>query len=92
MGEFNYMLGLYDCPGLIKDINEFYLNFVMEYWGEILKNIEIDWVMIWEDMAFKTGSIVSKEAFKEFMSPYYTRFIDFLKVSGVKILLLTATA
>jgi hypothetical protein len=84
MGEFNYMLGLYDCPDLIKDINEFYLNFVMEYWGEILKMVEIDWVMIWEDMAFKTGSIISKEAFKEFMSPYYVRFIDFLKQSGVK--------
>ncbi len=84
MGEFNYMLGLYDNPGLIKDINEFYLNFVMEYWGEIFKMVEIDWVMIWEDMAFKTGSIISKEAFNEFMSPYYIRFIDFLKQSGVK--------
>jgi hypothetical protein len=84
MGEFNYMLGLYDNPTLIKDINEFYLDFVMGYWGEILKNIEIDWIMIWEDMAFKTGSIISKDAFSEFMSPYYLRFIDFLKQCGVK--------
>jgi hypothetical protein len=84
MGEFNYMLGLYDCPALIKDINEFYLNFVMEYWGKILKMVDIDWVMIWEDMAFKTGSIISKEAFREFMSPCYLKFVDFLMQYGIK--------
>jgi len=84
MGEFNYMLGLYDNPLLIKEINEFYLNFVCDYWAEILKKVEIDWIMIWEDMAFKTGPIISREAFREFMSPYYVRFIDFLKQYKVK--------
>jgi hypothetical protein len=35
----------------------------MEYWSEILKMVKVDRVMIWGDMAFKTGSIISKEAF-----------------------------
>ena len=84
MGDVNYMLSLYDNPGLIKDINDFYLDFAMSYWSEILGNVEIDWVMIWEDMAFKTGSFISKDAFKEFLTPYYIKFIDFLKHYGVK--------
>ena len=78
------MLGLYDNPGLIKGINDFYLDFVMEYWSEILSNIEVDWVMIWEDMAFKTGSFISKDAFREFLTPYYLKFVDFLKQYGIK--------
>jgi len=84
MGDVNYMLGLYDNPGLIKGINDFYLDFVMEYWSEILSNIEVDWVMIWEDMAFKTGSFISKDAFREFLTPYYLKFVDFLKQYGIK--------
>ena len=84
MGDINYMLSLYDNPELIKDINDFYLDFAMSYWSEILSKVEIDWVMIWEDMAFKTGSFISKESFKEFLTPYYIKFIDFLKQYGVK--------
>lgn len=84
MGDVNYMMSMYDNPRLLKDINEFYLNFVMNYWSKIFNEIEIDWVMIWEDMAFKTGSFISKEAFREFLTPYYIRLIDFLKQYKIK--------
>jgi hypothetical protein len=84
MGDVNYMLSLYDNPGLLKDINEFYLSFVMNYWSEILNKIDIDWVMIWEDMAFRGGSFISKEAFREFLSPYYIKLVDFLKQYRIK--------
>jgi len=84
IGDVNYMLAMYDNPKLLKDINEFYLNFVMNYWSKIFNEIEIDWVMIWEDMAFKTGSFISKEAFREFLTPYYIRLIDFLKQYKIK--------
>lgn len=84
MGDVGYMLGLYDNPGLIKNINEFFLKFVMDYWSEILKLIDIDWIMIWEDMAFKTGSFISKQAFEEFLSPYYIELVDFLKQFKVR--------
>jgi uroporphyrinogen-III decarboxylase len=84
MGDVNYMLSLYDNPALLKDINEFYLNFVMNYWSEILNQIDMDWVMIWEDMAFRGGSFISKEAFREFLSPYYIRLVDFLKQYRIK--------
>jgi uroporphyrinogen decarboxylase len=84
MGDVNYMMSMYDNPRLLKDINEFYLNFVMNYWSKIFNEIEIDWVMIWEDMAFKTGSFISKEAFREFLTPYYIKLIDFLKQYKIK--------
>lgn len=84
MGEVNYMLAIYDNPGLLKTINDFYLEFVMDYWVKILEEIDVDWVMIWEDMAYKTGSFISKETFREFLSPYYIKLIDFLKQYKVK--------
>ena len=79
MGDVCYMYGLYDNPDLIKSINKFFLDFVMNYWSTIMRDVEIDCVIIWEDMAYRSGSFISKDMFKEFVSPYYIEFIDFLK-------------
>ncbi len=84
MGDVGYMLASYDNPGLLKTINDFYLRYVKRHWSKILKEVEIDWVMVWEDMAYKTGSFISKESFREYLSPYYVELIDFLKQYGIK--------
>jgi len=39
---------MYDDPKLIKSINEFFLNFTMEYWSEILIDMTPDVVLIWK--------------------------------------------
>jgi hypothetical protein len=56
----------------------------MEYWAPIIARVKPDCVMIWEDMAYSTGSMISSEAFAEFLSPYYVRMIDFLRQAGVQ--------
>jgi uroporphyrinogen decarboxylase len=84
MGEVNFMLSLYDDPGLIKKLNGFYLNFVMNYFSEILENVEVDCAFILEDVAYRSGSFISEEMFREFMMPYYLEYIDFLHQYGVK--------
>jgi len=84
MGEVGYMTSLFDDPGLIRDINRFYLDYVKDYWSLILKDIEIDCVFILEDMAYRSGSFISREMFREFLSPYYIEFIDFLKQYNIK--------
>jgi hypothetical protein len=84
LGTTRFFLMLYDDPGLIKDINEFFLDFTVGYWGEIMRDMKPDLVLIWEDMASRTGSMISPEMFEEFMAPYYVRIIDFFKQHGVK--------
>ncbi len=56
----------------------------MEYWAEICGDLEPDCVLIWEDMASKTGSLISPAMFREFMTLYYVRIIDFFKQYGIK--------
>ncbi len=84
MGEVGYMTSLFDDPGLIKGINRFYMDYVKEYWSLILKDIEIDCIIILEDMAYRSGSFISGEMFREFLSPFYIEFIDFLKQYNIK--------
>ena len=87
MGDLVYMFSMYDEAELIRKFNEFFLNLVMNYWSLILKDLEIDCIFILEDCAYRSGSFISREMFKEFMSPYYIRFIDFLKQYHVKNIL-----
>jgi len=84
MGDVFYMISMYDDPDLIKEFNEFFLNFVMNYWSLILKDIDVDCILILEDIAYRSGSFISKDMFKEFMAPYYIKFIDFLKQYNIK--------
>jgi uroporphyrinogen decarboxylase len=46
--------------------------------------MEPDCVVIFEDMTYKTGSLISMEMFDLFLAPYYVRLIDFLKQYGIK--------
>lgn len=83
MGEAGYLTALYDSPGLIHDINRFYLDIVKQYWGPILDEIEIDCVFILEDIAYRNGSMISPAQFREFALPYTGEFTDFAKRKGV---------
>lgn len=84
VGSKPLYLMLYDDPQLIRDMNEFFLNFVMGYWDVIFQDLMPDCVLIWEDMAGRQGSLISPAMFGEFMQPYYTRMIDFLKQYGIE--------
>lgn len=79
MGEVTFMLSMYDDPEMLKEFNKYYLNFTMDYWSVILDKIEIDCIFILEDIAYRSGSFISKSMFDAFMKPYYLKFIDFLK-------------
>ncbi len=84
MGEIAFMTTLYDEPKLIKELNGFFLDFVINYWSKILDKVDIDCIVILEDMAYRSGSFLSREMFEEFMAPYYIKFIDFLRQYGTK--------
>lgn len=45
---------------------------------------EVDLVIFWEDMCYKSGPMISPEHFKEFMLPYYKEVTDFAKEVGIK--------
>lgn len=87
MGFENLLIKMYDDPKLIKDINEFFLNYIIKAWSKILEDVEVDCAYIWEDMAYKSGSMISPDMFREFLSPYYKRMVGFLRENGVDIIL-----
>ncbi len=87
MGLTTYMMVLYDDPKLIHDICDTFLNFLMAYYARIIKDVKVDCILIWEDMAGKGGSLISPQHFREFLTPKYKAMVSFAKDVGVDIIL-----
>ncbi len=87
MGITTYMMKLYDTPDLIHDICETFLQFLLAYYERIIKDVDIDCVLIWEDMAGKGGSLISPDHFREFLAPRYKKMVSFCRDMGVDIIL-----
>ena len=87
MGITHYMMALYDDPGLIHDICDTFLNFLLNYYGAIAADVDIDCLLIWEDMAGKGGSLISPDHFREFLTPAYKSMVSFAGDAGIDIIL-----
>ncbi len=87
MGLTRYLLTLYDDPALIHDICDTFLRFLLAYYGRIIRDVQVDCILIWEDMAGKQGSLVSPEHFREFLAPRYRAMVSFAREAGVDIVL-----
>ncbi|MEW5815211.1 MAG: uroporphyrinogen decarboxylase family protein [Spirochaetota bacterium] len=87
MGVTAYLMALYDQPDLIHDICDTFLNFLLSYYARIIREVEVDCILIWEDMAGKQGSLISPDHFREFLAPRYRAMVKFARDEGVDIVL-----
>jgi uroporphyrinogen decarboxylase len=87
MGEERLLLSLYDDPQLVRDIMGFLADFWIQLWDQALDEIEVDCAHFWEDMAYRTGPLISPSMFREFMTPCYQKVTSFLKGKGVEIII-----
>ncbi len=87
MGIENISIALYDDPLLVQDMMEHQMYFSMEVLKQIFKaGISFDVAFIWEDMAYKTGSLISPKIVKEWMVPRYKKIINLLKENGIEVI------
>ena len=87
LGEVKLLTSYYDQPDLIKDMINYLVDFWIKVYYPLLSKIKPDCFLMWEDMCYKTGSLISPEVFKEFMLPAYKKFTSLLKGNGVDIII-----
>jgi hypothetical protein len=87
MGYEKLFYAYYDSPGLLHDILATFTELWIDLWTEVLAQVSVDMVHIFEDVSMGTGSMVSPSVFREFMLPYYRRICDFLRANRVDIIL-----
>lgn len=77
----------YDDPNWMHEMMEFIANFNIKVLSRVVKDIDLDWIMLSEDMAYKTGSMISPDMVRKFMFKHYRRLSDFLHKYDVDIIL-----
>ena len=86
MGMERLLYMFYDDPVLIEDMMEQMCHLEIECIKRVTKDIKVDCAFFWEDMAFKTGPLISPDMFRKFMLPRYKRVTEVLRSNGVDII------
>jgi uroporphyrinogen decarboxylase len=84
MGTEALSYAWYDQPRMMHEMMEFFADFVMETSRPVLEKIKVEYFTLNEDMAMKTGPLLSPETFRKFISPHLARMVEFFKGHGVK--------
>jgi hypothetical protein len=77
---------LADDPSLVAEMCEFHTAFILQTIERALADIRVDYVNIWEDMAYKAGSLMSPIQVRRWMLPGYRRIVDRLRSRGIDII------
>ncbi|HTX79099.1 MAG TPA: uroporphyrinogen decarboxylase family protein [Longilinea sp.] len=84
-GDEQLFTVFYDNPQLILDINDHLCNLWMTIYDEVLKVTTVDLALVWEDMCYRNGPLISPAMFDKFLLPFYKRLTGFFRDHGVKI-------
>jgi hypothetical protein len=87
LGDVNLLFAFYDKPDLIKAINARLTDFWIALYEQVLAEVQPDLALIWEDMCYKNGSLISPAMFEEFMLPYYRKLTGFFYDHGIRVIL-----
>jgi hypothetical protein len=85
-GIENLSLTYYDHPALLHEILEHWVYFYCRLMDHVWTDVQFDFILIWEDMAYKNGPLISPDLVREFMLPYYKRLITHTRELGCDII------
>lgn len=85
LGEEGVCYCYYDQPELMMDILETVGNTAYKVLDKISSVLTIDNLTVHEDMAGKSGSLISPNLISEYIKPYYRKVWDMLSAKGTKL-------
>jgi uroporphyrinogen decarboxylase len=89
MGLENLSMAIFDDPSLVDEMLEWQMYMALEMAKRVFTSgVTLDWVWLWEDMAFNKGPLVSPQWVREHMMPRYRPVVQLLRDHGVSALIL----
>jgi len=92
-GSVRWLLGDEECllafrldPDLVHDIMKHMTSLYLTLFEQVVREVRVDVVHLWEDMCGRQGPLISPRDWREFMAPCYRRIHDFCVQSGIPIL------
>ena len=83
--EFSRLMMAYAAePEWIREMVDFHTDFVIKFWDRALSDLDVDFIYLGEDMAYKNGPMVSPAMVREFLLPSWRRMVNAFSEYGVK--------
>jgi uroporphyrinogen-III decarboxylase len=87
MGLEQFLVTVADNPGFVKDIFDFWADFVIENARGWIENCHFDFVYFEEDgMGYKNSTLISPETYKALWAPGVRKVVDFLNANGIHLI------
>ena len=79
----------YDDPAFVEEMIEALIHFYGGLFDRVIKTgVQLDWVMFWEDMAFKNGSLLSPELYRKHCVRFHQAIMDKVRAANVPVVML----
>ena len=90
MGRVPFSTAFYSNPELVEDIIQYYTYFVTETLKECVETLKnkIDFIYLWEDLAYKHGPHISPKLFQRYLLKKYIQITSFFKKNNIETILL----
>jgi uroporphyrinogen decarboxylase len=86
LGAEELLLLFYDDPDWVHDMMDYLTDLWIKVYEKVVRDVRVDWIHIWEDMAGKQGSLISGQMFRRFMTPNYHKIRDFARAHNIPII------
>lgn len=87
-GVENIAVMIYDDRSLVEEMMARVADLVAAVLGKVAFDVQFDFAVLWEDMAYKTASLISPQHVRELMLPNYRKITDVLHQAGVDVIML----
>jgi uroporphyrinogen decarboxylase len=88
MGLEDYCIALYDDPELVERIMDGRVDMAKRLYKRAFQNRDIDFVQMWEDMAYKTAPLISPDFIEGHMIERYREITDTFRAGGVRVIMM----
>ena len=79
----------FDDPGLVDEMVDVLTRLSLGVFEAVLRaGVRPDWVMFWEDMAYKNGPLVSPELYEKHCTSFYDALMEAVRGAGIPVVML----
>ncbi len=86
LGPERALYAFHDDPALVEDMMETATEFSTAVLQKALREAPVTHVHFWEDMAYKSGPLISPQMVRRFMLPRYRRMTEAVRRAGVDLI------
>jgi uroporphyrinogen decarboxylase len=86
IGDEEGLVALRTMPDLGHEIMDHITTLYLTVWEQVVKEVRVDVIHLWEDMCYVAGPLISPKMWEEFLGPNYRRIRAFADAHGIPVI------